>query len=443
MKRTCFRFNGNASLVHSSLGRKPNHWWSSMKNQRQFMESIRMEEGFYFPDSWTYKWIKKNGGSSLLYYYKSIPNLISAIYPEYKNTKYTTIRRYPNGYWDIKENHFDFLDKFADENSISTIEQWKKVKTTEIIKFGGNSLLSKYPSFFVLLQEYFKHSGRYDVKKILDDDNTVQNIQEIRNSYPNGFWKDKNNQKQFLDNLAIKLNIKSYKDWNTISRKDIVQQGGARIFEEFPSFYDCLKYHYPDENWDASERNSIPKNYWDSDENIKSFLLKVKQIYELKTNEDWYRISTRQIHSIGGEYLLRKYSLYDLVSKVFPDEIWEKGKFIGKNKRSGQRILFLIVKKLFPDDEIIEEYLHKELSRISGFSIEFDVFIVNKNIAFEFQGEHHYQDTPSFGSIEMFLNRDNEKNKLAKEAGIKLIEIPHWVKLNSNSISTIVKNNLS
>jgi hypothetical protein len=47
---------------------------------------------------------------------------------------------------------------------------------------------------------------------------------------PHGYWKDKKNQKEFFDQLAIKWNIQKPEDWNTVSIKKVIKEGGNFIY---------------------------------------------------------------------------------------------------------------------------------------------------------------------------------------------------------------------
>lgn len=76
---------------------------------------------------------------------------------------------------------------------------------------------------------------------------------------------------------------------------------------------------------------------------------------------------------------------------------------------------------------IKEEYIHEGLSYdISKQDITLDIFLVEYNLAFEFQGEQHYLDNTLFsaqtGAIE---GRDQVKKDLCLAAGITLITIPY------------------
>ena len=168
--------------------------------------------------------------------------------------------------------------------------------------------------------------------------------------------------------------------------------------------------------------------FWDNKDNIQNFIDMLKLKYNLNSLDDWKRISKSQIYDNGGFALLSKKNEHLLdqfpeFSHTFlvPSNNFH---FVGK---TSQRWLCLQIQNLFPDDEIVEDYFHSEISRKTGLSVQFDVFVVKKNIAFEYHGKHHYEDIPSgFPPVEVYKNRDKEKEKLCEQFGIQLIVIPYW-----------------
>jgi hypothetical protein len=46
---------------------------------------------------------------------------------------------------------------------------------------------------------------------------------------PHEYWKDKQNQKEFFDQLAIKWNIQTPNDWNKVTQKMLYKEGGHFI----------------------------------------------------------------------------------------------------------------------------------------------------------------------------------------------------------------------
>ncbi len=54
-------------------------------------------------------------------------------------------------------------------------------------------------------------------------------------------------------------------------------------------------------------------------------------------------------------------SLGEALKAVYPEYDWDMSKFSFKGKKSTQRWLYVKLKKLLPNTEIIEEYHHPEL----------------------------------------------------------------------------------
>lgn len=72
------------------------------------------------------------------------------------------------------------------------------------------------------------------------------------------------------------------------------------------------------------------------------------------------------------------------------------------------------------------------LQNVTGQNLELDCYNENLGLAVEYNGKQHYEYVPYFHkNKEAFLNtkqRDFIKQKLCKEAGIKLIVVPYTVK---------------
>jgi hypothetical protein len=48
-----------------------------------------------------------------------------------------------------------------------------------------------------------------------------------------GDWNDKRNQRELLDSLAVKWNIKKPEDWLRITNKMVVREGGSFIMYHY------------------------------------------------------------------------------------------------------------------------------------------------------------------------------------------------------------------
>ena len=120
--------------------------------------------------------------------------------------------------------------------------------------------------------------------------------------------------------------------------------------------------------WENKE--NIDKFLSKMKENIHNFLSKIKEKYNLKIPEDRKRFSKKQIIQEGGTGLLSsklkvqvKFETPNGTTKFIPLSTLLSG---SGQKRSFQRWLFLQIKKLYPHEEIVEDYFHPEISRISG-----------------------------------------------------------------------------
>ena len=412
---------------------KPSGYWNNDENIRKFILEIQNEYNLKTYDDWkNLSWKQVNNiGGSRLFTKKSLFEVKCMACPELalEIEKISKLNPKPNKYWENEENILKFLKEFQNKFNLKTPEDWNKITSNDIIQAGGSRILSKKSLFSLktlICPEIIKFSNK-----------------SKNNPKSKQFWENEKNIKNLLDDIKEKLNLKSPHDWKNVTKDNICSFGGSSLFSRF-SIYEvkciaCPEYsnfYPPNRKFDQK-----PKGFWDNLNNIRNFLEFVKKEYKINMNLDWYRVSKTQIQDLGGSSLLQKYTLFDLLNLVYPNENWDKKLFSNSDKRSSQRWLFLQVQKLFPDHEIIEDYFHQEVTRISGYPVQFDVFIPSKNIAFEYQGQQHYEDSPaSFSSLELYKSRDLEKQQICKEKGISLIIVPYWWDNKLFSLQKICKN---
>ena len=135
--------------------------------------------------------------------------------------------------------------------------------------------------------------------------------------------------------------------------------------------------------------------------------------------------------------------LGNVLRKFKPEIQWDENLFHNRDKRSAQRELYTVVSKIFSSEEVIEDYFHEELTRISGATVQFDIFVPQRNLALEYHGIHHYHELPPFGSLDLYRTRDREKEKLCETNNITLIQVPFdWQQMHS-SLHEFVTNKLT
>jgi hypothetical protein len=63
-----------------------------------------------------------------------------------------------------------------------------------------------------------------------------------------------------------------------------------------------------------------------------------------------------------------------------------------------QLLLFRGVQKLFANEEILCDYKHPQLSFTTNNKMELDIYIPSLSLAFEYQGQQHYESCSTEGS---------------------------------------------
>ena len=476
---------------------KPKNHWENKENINNFFKEIEDKLSLTNEKDWdkiTKKEIIKLGGKNLLEKY-SLHHLKQLKYPsgKFKIKK----KNKPSGYWDKEENIKEFLVQLKNQFNLNNFEDWNSISQKQIIECNGSGLLKKLSLNEIKIQGFSEEKSKFELEKEKLFQNNIQkfieklqknlnlkteydwnkitindvkqnngnfllniySIQEIKNlGFPKGnfnnknksygYWNKQDNIKKFLLNVGLKLNYKSPEDWNLLTQKDIINFGGIRLLSNY-SLFDLKCLVCPEGKLifnSSTEKKSL--HYWYDFKNIENFIFLLIKVFNLHSSNDWDRISKSQIYSLGGR------GLFDLISK--DNHLKEKiilqfpnFSILCNNKsnsfyRSSQRWLFLQLQKLFPGEEIIEDYFHPEISRKSGYHVQFDVFLVNKKIAFEYNGIQHYEDIPSaFAAIEMFQYRDNEKEILCSDFGIKLIVIPYWWDNKIDSLQKTINQKIS
>ena len=518
----CMGFPEGKLLFNKSIQYKSSNYWNDEKNVKKFLDDLKIKLNLNTLEDWnliTQKTIKLNGGSSLLHKY-SMYDLKSIGFPEgklffKKSKQLIKTNKKPIGFWNNENNILQFLNDLKIKLNLNTLEDWNLITQKEIKLHGGSSLL--------------KHYSMNDLKclgfpegKIFFNNSTQQSTSN--NKSHKSLDKNQQNPLVFLEQLKIKLNLKTFEDWNLITQKIIILNGGSSFLKLY-SMYDLKCLGFPDGKFlfkkpILQKFNKKPIGYWDNEDNVLQFLDKVKEKFKLSSIDDWNSITQFEISSLGGGRLLNKYSMYEIKCLACPEGkllfnkpnqskpsgYWDdennknlfldqlKNTFnlkspldwnrLSKNqiisigggwlfdnrqylkktketfeiqsdndkklisfslhellypnkylltsnkrffKRSAQRWLFLQIQKLFPHEEIVEDYFHSDISRDSGSSVQFDIFLTKKNVAFEYHGLQHYEDIPSaFASLEMYKNRDLEKGILCSKYGIQLVVIPYW-----------------
>jgi hypothetical protein len=137
----------------------------------------------------------------------------------FSTTKPTASSR-PRGCWKDKQKQKEFFDQLAIKWNIQKSEDWNKVTKEATLKEGGKFIDTYYNGSVQQGIEDLIISYIYEALQAVYPD-------YISTAKPRGYWKDKKNQKEFFDQLAVKWNIQKPEDWHTVSTKKVIKEEGG------------------------------------------------------------------------------------------------------------------------------------------------------------------------------------------------------------------------
>ena len=386
-------------------------------------------------------------------------------------------------YFEKKEKQREFMEKLFIKLNLISIKDRMKIRKKDIINHGGKHLLIHYYNFNLplLLSSIFSEiSWKFN-----------QNLKYFFNCK----LEKIENQKFIMDILFNQLNLSKLEEWLFVDRKNFIKNGGKKllVFYSF-NFADLLTNVYPFYPWTFSsiEKNenenfSLPlirpfirKYDQRSFDFIRSRLKKIQEKYWIKEKKDWYRLPLRLsfLHlpsslllsfppsSTSFNHIYNNLNNKGEKKRRGEEEGWNEEKFCITKKKSKQRLLFAYLQRdIYKHQQIIEEYhlpsppfpsyphnnknnnnknnnLNNKNKDVDSNDYDdddkgsyyYDIFIPSLNLAFEYQGEQHYDEIPSISSIQVAQSRDIGKLSRSSKLSVHIIFIPYWWDLSLASL---------
>lgn len=133
----------------------------------------------------------------------------------------------PSGFWNDKKNHRIFLEELGKKLGFANVEDWYKVKKTDITQNGGSKLFRLYgESIFKTVSSVF--SEKSWKSWLFENEKVPSGLIHFLSSCK-GFWLEKSNQREFLIYLADKLGVRSYNDWFSVKNETVLNHRGHGI----------------------------------------------------------------------------------------------------------------------------------------------------------------------------------------------------------------------
>lgn len=244
-------------------------------------------------------------------------------------------------YWDNTENIRKFLKNLAQTQRLLTPLEW---------------------SLFFIQKNQFEECGG---KGLLEKGNLYQNLcdtfpevdwETVRPAIDPSFWESSENQRNFLDFFADYQDLNRTEELIVQSNSAIARLGGSQLVKKYPSRIDMLKSCYPEITWPP-----VKKTYLEfKNENLhQEFIKYAEKVFKINKIEDWRKVSTKEFKKIGGSVILPfyKYSVYQVLKKMYPDQIPIDTRVVRPNLAPGERNDLEIQRKYY---EQLEKAFHIE-----------------------------------------------------------------------------------
>jgi hypothetical protein len=251
--------------------------------------------------------IAQNGGHRLLVnvYGSSPALLLRTVYPEHQwlPWKFSLVSA---GYWEKRENAETFLRWLASELQFKNWEDWYNIRGDQVVEHDGGGFLRKY------------------------NNNPIRMLQSVFPSYPwlpwkffavpDGYWKNKENQKQFLDWLAPQLQIRTWEDWYSVTGGTIAQHGGRWLLQDHydnsvPALLSSVYPNYPWLPWGFA--NPGAAGLWEDVKTIRKYCDWLIELRQLEGPQALAGKTETLVRQHYGRTLLNRFSLKQILQLAY------------------------------------------------------------------------------------------------------------------------------
>jgi hypothetical protein len=117
-----------------------------------------------------------------------------------------------------------------------------------------------------------------------------------------------------LDEISRKLHISQQEEWYSVTKRQILENGGSKALSKSRSVWNALKIAYPEYDWHSLHYPLV---------HCKSFMDRLTKELQITEQSDWMKVTNNTIKKNGGTvHLLRFGRLARILEKVYPAYLW-------------------------------------------------------------------------------------------------------------------------
>jgi len=269
-------------------------WWDKPENIKIFMSYFKPRFRFTGPESW-YKVKPVDfmlAGAMKFSRNREIADIARMDEPTYPFLMWQ-FHNVPKEWWDDKANQYAFMKWFSVKikRAEGEPDRWYSVMPVEFLNYNARGLLKLY------------NNSPYELLKALYP--KAEWLPWRFYHTPMAYYKDKANQRAYLEWLGKRLNYTKPEDWYKLEPEKITDNYGhnfLRVMEGSHSALVCNAFDdYPYLPWLFS---AVPTGYWNATENQKAYIEWLKKTTGIKTNE---ALESQHFVENRGAALIRKF----------------------------------------------------------------------------------------------------------------------------------------
>eukprot|EP01124_Arcella_intermedia_P024433 TRINITY_DN4113_c0_g1_i1.p1 TRINITY_DN4113_c0_g1~~TRINITY_DN4113_c0_g1_i1.p1 ORF type:complete len:485 (-),score=112.12 TRINITY_DN4113_c0_g1_i1:148-1419(-) len=238
---------------------------------------------------------------------------------------------------------------------------------------------------------------------------------------------------QWISTLGWGQGVRTKEDLVDLNARIFIESGSSTLLmNNGSSPQGVFKEMYPE----LMMEERVQRGYW-KDLEKGSLMERALRLYNLKKEEDWYRLSILQFSKVCGKFVCKAHMIR-ILQHLYPEIEWKMDKFSERmNKRSTQSLLGLKLGELLKE-EIVGNYVW----RVGKKVYVFDYYVPALNVVIEYQGEMHYYGVLKWMDWEEQRKRDQEKTKFCELNGLQLLYVPYWWDGTADNLREILQLHL-